>query len=160
MGQRCEFSAFAPSKVEDERFKQWWARFERLGASPSAVITLMRMNSQIDVRHILDAIRVPTLVLHRQGDTRVTVEGGRYLAEHIAGARYVELAGSDHVLWAGDVDRTADEMEEFLTGARSEMEPDRVLASVLFTDIVNSTRRAAEMGDRGWRRSSTRITAS
>ncbi len=111
----------------------------------------MRMNSQIDVRHILDAIRVPTLVLHRQGDTRVTVEGGRYLAEHIAGARYVELAGSDHVLWAGDVDRTADEMEEFLTGARSEMEPDRVLASVLFTDIVDSTRRAAEMGDRGWR---------
>ena len=150
-GSGASLSAFAPSKVEDERFKQWWARFERLGASPSAVITLMRMNSQIDVRHILDAIRVPTLVLHRQGDTRVTVEGGRYLAEHIAGARYVELAGSDHVLWAGDVDRTADEMEEFLTGARSEIEPDRVLASVLFTDIVDSTRRAAEMGDRGWR---------
>jgi class 3 adenylate cyclase len=150
-GSGASLSAFAPSKIEDERFRQWWARFERLGASPSAVIMLMRMNSQIDVRHILPAIRVPTLVLHREGDTRVSADGGRYLAAHIPNARYVSLAGSDHVLWAGDVDRSADEIEEFLTGVRSEIEPDRVLASVLFTDLVDSTRRAAEMGDRRWR---------
>jgi class 3 adenylate cyclase len=81
----------------------------------------------------------------------VSVEGGRYLAAHIPGARYVELPGSDHVLWAGDVDQSADEIEEFLTGARSDFEADRVLASVLFTDLVDSTRRAAEMGDRAWR---------
>jgi class 3 adenylate cyclase len=150
-GTGASLSAFAPSKVADERFRQWWARFERLGASPSAVIMLMRMNSQIDVRHILPAIRVPTLVLHRTGDTRVSVEGGRYLAAHIPGARYVELPGIDHVMWAGDVDRPADEIEEFLTGTRSEIEPDRVLATVLFTDLVDSTRRAAEMGDHRWR---------
>ncbi len=150
-GTGASLSAFAPSKVADERFRQWWARFERLGASPSAVIMLMRMNSQIDVRHILPAIRVPTLVLHRSGDTRVNVEGGRYLAAHIPGARYVELPGIDHVMWAGDVDRPADEIEEFLTGTRGETEPDRVLATVLFTDLVDSTRRAAEIGDHRWR---------
>ncbi|WP_244622823.1 adenylate/guanylate cyclase domain-containing protein [Microvirga brassicacearum] len=150
-GNGASISAFAPSKVADERFKQWWARFERLGASPSAVVMLMRMNSQIDVRHILPAIRVPTLVLHRQGDTRVSVEGGRYLAANIPGAKYIELPGADHVLWAGNVDRPADEIEEFLTGTRGEAEPDRVLATVLFTDLVDSTRRAAEMGDRPWR---------
>jgi class 3 adenylate cyclase len=150
-GSGASLSAFAPSKVSDERFKQWWARFERLGASPSAVIMLMRMNSQIDVRHVLPVIRVPTLVLHRAGDTRVNVEGGRYLGAHIPGARYVEMPGSDHVMWAGDVDQPADEIEEFLTGSRSEPEPDRVLATVLFTDLVDSTRRAAEMGDRRWR---------
>jgi class 3 adenylate cyclase len=136
--------------MADERFKQWWARFERLGASPSAVITLMRMNSQIDVRHILPAIRVPTLVLHRSGDTRVNVEGGRYLAANIPGAKYVEFPGMDHVMWAGNVNPLADEIEEFLTGTHSEKEPDRVLATVLFTDIVDSTRKAEAMGDRGW----------
>ena len=101
-GQGESLTAFAPTKVADERFRQWWARFERLGASPSAVIALMRMNSQIDVRHILPTIRVPTLVLHRAGDTRVNVEGGRYLAANIPGAKYVEFPGIDHVLWATD----------------------------------------------------------
>lgn len=149
-GQGESLSAFAPTKATDERFKQWWARFERLGASPSAVITLMRMNSQIDVRHILPAIRVPTLVLHRSGDTRVNVEGGRYLAANISGAKYVEFPGIDHVMWAGNVNPLADEIEEFLTGTHSESEPDRVLATVLFTDIVDSTRKAEAMGDRGW----------
>jgi class 3 adenylate cyclase len=150
-GKGISLSAFAPSKATDERFKQWWGRFERLSASPSAAITLMRMNSQIDVRHILRAIRVPTLVLHRSGDTRVNVEGGRYLAANIPGAKYVEFPGPDHILWAGNVDSVADEIEEFLTGTHSETEPDRVLATVLFTDIVGSTTRAAEMGDRRWR---------
>lgn len=150
-GQGESLSAFAPTKINDEHFRQWWARFERLGASPSAVIALMRMNSEIDVRHILPAIRVPTLVMHRSGDTRVDVEGGRYLAAHIPGAKYVELPGIDHLLWAHDVSSIADEIEEFLTGTHGEDEPDRVLATVLFTDIVDSTRRAEQMGDRGWR---------
>ena len=150
-GQGESLTAFAPTKVGDERFRQWWARFERLGASPSAVIALMRMNSQIDVRHILPTIRVPTLVLHRTGDTRVNVEGGRYLAANIPGATYVEFPGIDHVLWATDASPVADEIEEFLTGTHAESEPDRVLATVLFTDIVDSTGRAEEMGDRAWR---------
>jgi len=150
-GQGESLNAFAPTKVADERFRQWWGRFERLGASPSAVIALMRMNSQIDVRHILPTIRVPTLVLHRGGDTRVNVEGGRYLAANIPGATYVELPGIDHVLWANDASPAADEIEEFLTGTHAESEPDRVLATVMFTDIVDSTRRAEEMGDRAWR---------
>jgi pimeloyl-ACP methyl ester carboxylesterase len=149
-GTGTSLKAFAPSKVSDERFKRWWARFERLGASPSAVIALMQMNSEIDIRHILPAIRVPTLVLHRTGDPRVSVEAGRYLGAAIPGAKYVELPGSDHVAWVGDVDRLTDEIEEFLTGARAVHEPDRVLATVLFTDIVESTRKAAELGDRRW----------
>jgi class 3 adenylate cyclase len=149
-GTGVSLPAFAPSKVSDERFKRWWSRFERLGASPSAVIALMQMNSEIDVRHVLPAIRVPTLVLHRADDSRVSVDAGRYLAANIPGARYVELAGCDHLAWAGDVDQLADEIEEFLTGSRPELEPERVLATVLFTDVVDSTRRAAELGDRRW----------
>jgi class 3 adenylate cyclase len=149
-GKGASLSAFAPSKATDERFKQWWARFERLSASPSAAIMLMRMNSQIDVRHVLPAIRVPTLILHRSGDTRVNVEAGRFLAASIPGASYVEFPGPDHLTWAGNVDRLADEIEEFLTGTHGEVEPDRVLATVLFTDLVDSTRRAEEMGDRRW----------
>jgi class 3 adenylate cyclase len=150
-GKGASLSMFAPSKATDERFKQWWGRFERLGASPSAVLTLMRMNSEIDVRHVLPAIRVPTLILHRSGDTRVNVEGGRYLAANIQGAKYVELPGVDHVMWAGNVDSVADEIEEFLTGTHAEREPDRVLATVLLTDLVDSTRKAETMGDRRWR---------
>jgi len=141
---------FAPSKAEDETFRRGWARFERLGASPSAVAALFRMNNEIDVRHVAPAIRVPTLVVHKTGDTRVSVEAGRFLGSAIPGAKFVELPGCDHVLWVGDVDRIADEIEEFLTGSRSEIEPDRVLATVMFTDIVDSTKRASELGDRRW----------
>jgi pimeloyl-ACP methyl ester carboxylesterase len=149
-GTGASIGIFAPSKVSDERFKQWWSRFERLGASPSAAIALMRMNNEIDIRHILSAIQVPTLVLHRTGDLRVSVEAGRFLGASIPGAKYVELPGDDHVPWVGDVDRLGDEIEEFLTGSRAEVEPDRVLATVMFTDIVDSTKRASEMGDRRW----------
>ena len=109
------------------------------------------MNHQIDVRAILPAIHVPTLVLHRSGDRAVGVEEGRYLAEHIPGARFVELAGNDHLWWVGDSESIVNEIEEFLTGERHAVEPDRVLVTMLFTDIVASTQRAAEMGDRGWR---------
>ena len=111
----------------------------------------MRHNSEIDVRHLLPTIRTPTLVLHRVGDTRVNVEGARLIAAKIPGAKYVELPGVDHLLWAADVDQVADEMEEFLTGSRAEIEPDRILATVMFTDIVDSTKRASELGDRRWR---------
>jgi class 3 adenylate cyclase len=141
---------FAPSVASDETFKLAWARFERLSASPSAVIALMRMNSEIDVRPILPSIRVPTFIIHRQGDVRVNVEAGRFMARQIPNAKYLELPGSDHMLWTGETERILDEVEEFLTGSRSAVESDRVLATVLFTDIVNSTKRAETIGDRAW----------
>ena len=141
---------FAPSVASDETFKLSWARFERLGASPSAVVALMRMNSEIDVRPILPSIRVPTFIIHRQGDVRVNVEAGRFMARQIPNAKYLELPGSDHMLWTGETERVLDEVEEFLTGSRSAIETDRVLATVLFTDIVNSTKRAETIGDRAW----------
>ena len=112
---------FAPD--QGERFKAWWARYERLSCSPTAAIALARMNAAIDVRSVLAAIRVPTLVLHRADDARVKIAGGHYLAEKIAGARYVELPGRDHPIWTGDVDRLVDEIEEFLTGERPAPEP-------------------------------------
>jgi len=141
---------FAPSVASDETFKLSWARFERLGASPSAVVALMRMNSEIDVRPILPSIRVPTFIIHRQGDVRVNVEAGRFMARQIPNAKYLELPGSDHMLWTGETERILDEVEEFLTGSRSAIESDRVLATVLFTDIVNSTKRVETIGDRAW----------
>jgi class 3 adenylate cyclase/pimeloyl-ACP methyl ester carboxylesterase len=141
----------APSVADDERFVQWWLGYQRLAASPGAVVALRRMNAEIDVRHVLPAIGVPTLVLHRAEDRDIPVEVGRYLAEHIPGAKYVELPGVDHFPFVGDADALLDEIEEFLTGVRPVAEPDRVLATVLFTDIVRSTERAAELGDRRWR---------
>jgi class 3 adenylate cyclase len=102
-------------------------------------------------RDTLSVIRVPTLVLHRTGDLDTSIDEGRYLAAHIPGARFVELPGADHLPWAGDQDAILEEVEEFLTGVRPVAEPDRVLATVLFTDIVGSTEHAAELGDRRWR---------
>ncbi len=150
-GTGASVATFAPTLADDQAFRAWWARFERLGASPAAVIALMRMNSQIDIRHVLPAIRVPTLVLHRAGDRRVKVAAGRYLAQNIPGARYVELPGDDHLLCAGETAPVLDEIAEFLTGSRSPVAPERVLATILFTDIVDSTARAAAAGDRAWR---------
>jgi len=109
------------------------------------------MNGQIDIRQTLSAIRVPTLVLHRSGDLDTSIEEDRYLAAHIPGARFVDLPGADHLPWVGDQDTLVDEVQEFLTGTRPAAEPDRVLATVVFTDIVASTERAAELGDRRWR---------
>jgi pimeloyl-ACP methyl ester carboxylesterase len=143
----------APSRSNDEAFVQWFGRLERATASPGAILVLLRANYEIDVRHILPSIQVPTLILHRKGDSTVPVEAGRYLAHNIPGARYVELPGNDHLLQAYDqdvLDLLLDEIEEFITGVRHGPEPDRVLATVLFTDIVRSTERAAEMGDRRW----------
>jgi pimeloyl-ACP methyl ester carboxylesterase len=143
--------AFAPSRVDDQRFRVWWGALLRVAASPGAAVTLSRMNAEIDVRHVLPTIRVPTLVLHRAGDRVTNVEEGRYLARKIPDARYVELPGDDHLAFVGDADAINDEIEEFLTGTRQAPEPDRVLATVLFTDIVGSTERAAALGDRRWR---------
>jgi class 3 adenylate cyclase/predicted alpha/beta hydrolase len=142
---------FFPGRMPDAAARRDWGRFERLSASPSAAIALQRMNSEIDVRKILPAIRVPTLVLHQSDDPRVNVAAARYLVDKIPGAKYAELPGSDYLPMVGDTDCIADEVEEFLTGSRTAAEPDRVLATVLFTDIVDSTKRAAELGDRDWR---------
>ena len=141
----------APSMAHDQRFRDWWARFLRLSASPAAFEMLSRMNMQMDIRNVLPAIRVPALVLHSLNDRTLPIEGGRYLATHIPGAKLVEMTGTDHVPWLEDADAICEEIEEFLTGARSGPEADRVLATVLFTDIVGSSERAAELGDHAWR---------
>ncbi len=144
--------AFAPSNADDAALRQWWGKFERLGASPSAAIALMRMNREIDISGILHSIKVPTLVIHLTEDAVVSVEGGRELAAGIPGARLVEIPGTDHLIFlepAGD--RILAETEEFLTGSRSAAVVDRVLATVVFTDIVDSTKRADAKGDLGWR---------
>ncbi len=142
---------FAPNKVGDEAFRQWWARGLRNSASPAAATAVLRMVNSIDARHVLATVRVPTLIVHREDDLLVPVLSARYMAERIPGAKYVELPGEDHIPWVGDVDSILDEVEVFVTGARQLHEPDRMLATVMFTDIVDSTSRASEMGDRGWR---------
>jgi len=141
----------APSRADDPRFREWWARFLRMSASPSAAVALTSMNAEIDIRHLLPAIRVPTLILHRSGDMVFDIGGSRYMAGQIPGAKFVELPGADHLPWVGDADATLDEIEEFLTGVRPDADPNRVLSTVLFTDIVRSTEQAAEVGDRRWR---------
>ena len=144
----------APSRRDDVAFVEWFGKLERASASPGGIVALMRANHEIDVRHVLPAIQAPTLILHRVGDKTVPVEAGRYLAQHIPGAKYVELPGEDHLLQAFDqqtLDLLIDEIEEFVTGARSAPEPDRALVTVMFTDIVSSTERAAAVGDRRWR---------
>ncbi len=144
-----DISTLAPSA--DEAFTQRTLAYFRRSASPGAAVALLRMNTQIDVRSVLPTIRVPTLILHRTNDRDVLVEEGRWIASQIQGATYVELPGDDHLVWAGDVEELIDEVEEFLTGTRRQSEPDRVLATLLFTDIVGSTERAVELGDRRWR---------
>ena len=135
----------------DPAFARWWARFERLGASPGAWRELAGIMSHLDVRRVLPGIQAPTLVLHRTGDRIVNVGQGRAVAEQIPNAKFVELRGNNHIPFAGDHDAITSEIELFLTGAHTPVETDRVLATVLFTDIVGSTERAAAMGDRAWR---------
>jgi class 3 adenylate cyclase len=145
-----DVSVLAPSAVHDEAFRRRLLTYLRQSASPGAAVALLRMNTQIDVRSVLPSIRVPTLVLHRRDDTEVLVDEGRWIASRIPGARFVELPGADHLPWVGDSDAALDELQEFLTGVRRGVEPDRVLATVLFTDIVGSTERAVAAGDRAW----------
>jgi class 3 adenylate cyclase len=148
-GSGADIETLAPNA--DERFRDWWSRYLRMSASPGAAVALGRMNTAIDIRQLLGAIRVPTLILHRTGDRDIDVGGSRWMAGQIAGAKYVELPGDDHLPWVGGQAAILDEVEEFLTGVRRGPEPDRVLATILFTDLVDSSRRAAELGDRGWR---------
>jgi pimeloyl-ACP methyl ester carboxylesterase/class 3 adenylate cyclase len=149
-GRGATVDGFAPSLAGDARFRETWARMERFAVSPAGFEALMRMAKETDARGVLSAIRVPTLVVHRSGDLIVRIAQARYLAEHIAGAKLAEIPGIDHFPWAGD-DAVVDEIEEFLTGARHAVELDRVLATILFSDIVGSTEHAARIGDRRWR---------
>jgi pimeloyl-ACP methyl ester carboxylesterase len=147
-GAGLDITDYAPH--EDPALLEWYSTCLRRSASPGAAAALLRMNSEIDTRHILPTIRVPTLVLTRTGDRDVTVDEVRWLASQVPDARFVELPGDEHLLWAGDQDALLAEIEEFLTGTRSAADYDRVLSTVLFTDIVGSTERARELGDRGW----------
>lgn len=150
-GKPIGLRLFAPSVSDDERFRSWWAQYLRLGASPGAAMVLYRMNLEVDIRHLLPTIRVPTLILHRKDDALMDVGGSRYMAKSIPDAKYVELQGADHLPWVGDVDSLVGEIQEFLTGVRQRYETDRVLATVMFTDVVGSTEHAAALGDRGWK---------
>jgi class 3 adenylate cyclase len=141
----------APSEAGDPAFMEWAGRLERLAASPSTIRRIVDLIGRFDVRDVLPTIRVPTLVMHRRDDAFIKSEHSRYIAAHIPGARYVELEGSDNMFSLGDSEALIGEIEEHLTGVRHVHEPDRMLATVLFTDICDSTRRAAEMGDSGWR---------
>jgi class 3 adenylate cyclase len=141
---------FAPSHAHDERLRRSWSRYERQAASPGSTVATVRFLYESDVRDLLPAVRVPTLVIHRADARGFRVEHGRYLAEHIPGAKYVELPGIDNLIWAGDQDAMLAEIQDFVTGVRPAPTPNRILATVLFTDIVGSTRVAAELGDDKW----------
>jgi pimeloyl-ACP methyl ester carboxylesterase len=141
----------APSRKDDPAFRAWWGRRERSSASPSAAIALMRINSQIDISSVLPSVQVPTLIIHRTNDRIVDVDGGRRVAKLIPNSTLLEIPGEDHLPFIGnDVDLLTDQLEEFLTGSKPMPRLDRVLATVLFTDIVGSTARAEEIGDRRW----------
>jgi len=142
---------WAPSVADDSAAKEDWNRWMVMGASPAAAVAWLEMAAQIDVRSALHAITQPTLVIHREDDVIMPIANGRYLAEHIPGARFAPLPGTDHLWWI-DGNDILDEIEAFLTGTPARREPDRLLATVMFTDIVDSTRRAAEVGDARWRR--------
>jgi len=151
-GGDMDIADLAPSALGDPALAQRITTFFRRSASPGAAAALNRMNAQIDTRSVLPTIRAPTLVLQREGDREVAAEEERWIAAQIPGAKYVELGGDDHLVWVGDSDSLLDEVEEFLTGVRRGPEPDRILATVLFTDLVGSTELAARLGDRRWRR--------
>jgi class 3 adenylate cyclase len=150
-GRGVLLETVAPSAAGDPAFRRWWGRYQRLGSTPGTVLAMRHMLQQLDVRHVLGSIAVPTLVVHRTDNRLVDVAHGRYLADHIPGGRYVELDGDDYLWFVGDADPILDEVEVFLTGSRREPVHDRVLATVLFTDIVGSTERAAAIGDAAWR---------
>ncbi len=149
-GKGLTVGYFAPSRKDDQRLRELFGRLQVQSASPHDAIAFMRMAHEIDVRHVVPSISTPTLIVHRAGDHVCHVENARWLAKNIAGSKYVELPGEDHVPWI-DGDDIMAEIREFLTGVREPAAPERVLATVLFTDIVGSTERARELGDRRWR---------
>ncbi|MFY9588415.1 MAG: adenylate/guanylate cyclase domain-containing protein [Actinomycetota bacterium] len=149
-GSGIATSFVVPSRADEPGFRQWFGRYERLSSSPSEALAMADANMEIDVRHILPTIQVPTLILHQRDELFVPLDLSKDLAERIPGARFVELSGKDHLFWFGDPDETIGEILEFVTGARPEPDVDRVLSTVMFADIVGSTERAAEAGDRRW----------
>jgi class 3 adenylate cyclase/pimeloyl-ACP methyl ester carboxylesterase len=150
-GQAIGVETHSPSAATDPEFVEWWKRYEVMSASPGAAAALLRMNADTDVRHVLPTISVPTLVLRRVNEPMISREAAEWIAGQIPGAKYVEVPGEDTIPYLGPWEPIVDEIEEFLTGARHAEEGDRVLATVVFTDIVGSTERAAELGDRRWR---------
>ena len=148
-GSFADLEVFVPSVASDPRFRQWWQRAGNRGASPATARALTRTRFESDLRPVLPVIQVPTLVVHRKDNRASLVGHGRYLAEHIPGARYVELPGVEHLPYVGDSDAIVTEIEEFLTGMRR-VESDRVLATIMFCDIVHSTDLVSELGDRRW----------
>jgi class 3 adenylate cyclase len=149
-GQGASIEFAAPSQADNPEAREFFARMERASASPGMVLSLAAMFLDTDVRDVLPSVHVPALVLHREHDMLVNVRAGRYLAEHLPNALMVELPGTDHSPFYDNPDLAIGEVQEFLTGVRSEPEPDRILATVLFTDIVDSTKTAAELGDGAW----------
>lgn len=149
-GSGATLAHFAPGRIDDERFRSWWARFERLSSSPSSAIAHTGLCAQIDVRDSLGRVTAPTLVLHRTDDPWAQIAGGRDLARKIDGARLVELPGRDHPVWSGDVDRVVDEIEQFLTGERPTVSNQRVLVGLVVARLVAPERHAARFGDRLW----------
>jgi pimeloyl-ACP methyl ester carboxylesterase len=149
-GKVADADYYAPSMAGDPAFAERLARYFRRSASPQAAVALLRMNTQVDIADVLSAVRVPTLVMNRAGDRDVNIEEARYIARRIQGAKLVALPGADHLMWVGETEPLLGEVEEFLTGVRPAPDPDRVLATVLFTDIVGSTERAATIGDHDW----------
>jgi class 3 adenylate cyclase len=145
-----DLDVWAPSLAEDRQAKDWLARYRRAAISPDGLADFYAMFLDIDVRDVLPTLRVPTLVLHRHGDRVVNWRAGRWMAEQIPGARFVRLEGQDHLPWSGD-EQVVEEVREFLTGVRVAAEPDRVLATVMFTDVAASTERAAALGDHRWK---------
>jgi class 3 adenylate cyclase len=141
----------APSQADNPESRAFFARLERASSSPGMLAQLAQMFLEIDVRDVVPSVHVPTLILHRRHDRLVNVRNGRWLADHMPNARLVELPGDDHSLWYENPELAFGEVQEFLTGTRDAPEPDRVLATVVFTDIVDSTRTAAELGDHEWR---------
>ena len=152
-GTGASIETFAPTMANDPTARTWWAKLERSAASPGMVYGSSLMALDTDVRHLLGAVHVPTLVLHQRGDRAVSVHAGRWLAQQIPDARFVELPGIDHQFWWVETirDAVASEIEEFMTGVRPVPRVDRVLATVVFTDIVGSTQHATRLGDRRWR---------
>jgi class 3 adenylate cyclase len=150
-GDGASIESLAPRSASNARLRAWFARLERLAASPGTAAKLMMMNAEVDVRSVLPSITVPTLVLHRETDRAIDVRHARYLAEHIPGARLVLLPGDETISFGPESGPLLDELEEFFTGARPVSESERILATVMFSDIVDSTRKAAELGDRRWR---------
>ena len=150
-GLPFDLSDGAPSVADDEAAQKWFAAYLRFSASPRSAVMITRLNFSMDVRNVLPSVQVPTLVLCRQGDRWAKIEESRYLAEHIPGAKLVEFPGEDHLPWWGGQDEVVGEIQEFITGTRESASADRVLLTILMTDIVASTEKASSLGDRKWK---------